>query len=54
MRLKVSGLVVALVLSASAGTTCAQTSLSRDQGLMMTRVVLGIETMSHRVNGSFE
>jgi hypothetical protein len=42
MRTKVICVLVALALVASAGTNCAQGSLSRDQGLMITRIVMGI------------
>jgi hypothetical protein len=55
VRTKVGGLLVALALSASAGTIRAQESLSSAQGLMIVRVVISIETgISPRVNGSIE
>jgi hypothetical protein len=55
MPRKIVGLfLIALVLTVSGGTMHAQASLSRDKGLMITRLVNSLEAMSPHINGSVE
>ncbi|HUL71869.1 MAG TPA: hypothetical protein VLT86_02135 [Vicinamibacterales bacterium] len=52
MRTNLTGWLIALALSAGAGTARSQESMSSAQALMITRVVLSIEAGSPRANGS--